>query len=174
AWGWFTLAPLSSRRCTAAVSPRIAASATSDAFTQVVVASRSAATTPPAREIRRLPARLRRFIPLLPQPTRHARRQLDVLQPAGAVAEALSMDIELVEEAQQQVARPHRLGRIRQVAITRHPAVVPAEDHVRNVVMQVLIRVAHVAAVQDQRMIEQRAVALLRARELVRKVREHL
>ena len=49
-----------------------------------------------------------------------------------------------------------------------------ADQHVRHVVVQVLVGVAHVAAVENQRMIEQRAVAVLGLRQLVDKVRQHL
>ena len=35
-----------------------------------------------------------------------------------------------------------------------------ADQHVRHVVMQMLVRIAHVAAVEDQRVIEQGAIAI--------------
>jgi hypothetical protein len=54
------------------------------------------------------------------------------------------------------------LGGIRQVTASAQLAVQAADQHVRHVVVHVLIRVAHVAAVQHQRLIEQRAVAVLR------------
>ena len=53
-------------------------------------------------------------------------------------------------------------------------AVVAADQDVRHVVVHVLVRVAHVAAVQQQRMIEQRAVAIVGVSQFVDEVRQHL
>jgi hypothetical protein len=46
---------------------------------------------------------------------------------------------------------------------------VPADEHVGHVVVQVLVWITHVAAVQEQRMVEQRAVAVLGLGQLVAK-----
>jgi hypothetical protein len=53
-------------------------------------------------------------------------------------------------------------------------AVQPADRHVRDVVVHVLVGVPHVAAVEHQRLIQQRAVAVLLRREPVHQVRHHL
>jgi hypothetical protein len=55
-----------------------------------------------------------------------------------------------------------------------HFSIGPADDHVRHVVVHVLVRVTHVAAEQHQRAIEERSVALLLLREIFDQVRQHL
>ena len=49
-----------------------------------------------------------------------------------------------------------------------------ADQNVRHVVMQVLVRIAHVGAVEDQRMIQQRAVAIRSVLQLVDEIRQAL
>ena len=53
-------------------------------------------------------------------------------------------------------------------------AVALAQDHVGQRIVVVQVAVAHVAAVQDDRMIQQRAVAILRGRQLLDELGEHL
>src|SRR5262245_25709515 len=79
-----------------------------------------------------------------------------VLQPAGAVADAVLMNVEPVEDAEQQVASRHGLLRIRQVAAAFQLPCGAADEYVRYVVVHVLVRIAHVAAEENQRLIEQR------------------
>ena len=47
-------------------------------------------------------------------------------------------------------------------------------QQVRHIVVQVLVRVAHVAAVKDERMIQQRAIAVRSILQLVDKIRQAL
>jgi hypothetical protein len=64
------------------------------------------------------------------------------------------MNVELIEEAQQQIARGDGLGRIREVAPTLEPPVVAADQHMRHVVMQVLVGVTHIAAEEQQQIVD--------------------
>ena len=49
-----------------------------------------------------------------------------------------------------------------------------ADQNVRHIVMQVLVGIAHVGAVENQRMIQQRAVAVGRVLQLVDEIRQAL
>ena len=49
-----------------------------------------------------------------------------------------------------------------------------AHQNVRHIVVQVLVGIAHVGPVEDQRVVEQRAVAIRRLLQLVDEVREAL
>src|SRR5262249_3793469 len=147
------------RTRTAALSPCIAASATSDlpaapARTMASVATRANVITPA----------------LSPKPL----ALLDRSKFPLAISDRVLADAELVEDRQQQAAGRYRLRRIRDVAVALHASVQPSDEHVRDVVVHVLVRVAHVAAVEHERMIEQRAVAVLCLRETIDQVRQHL
>src|SRR6267154_2155405 len=153
--GALTSAFLSMRARTAALSPRMAASATSDLPARTTAGAANIPITraaSPACSVFRFTF----FVSCL--------SLLDRSQLAFAVADGVLRDSELVENRQQQVAGRHGFGRVGDVAVALHLAVEGADEHVRDVVVDVLVRVAHVAAVEDERVIEQRPVAVLRGR----------
>ena len=76
-----------------------------------------------------------------------------------AVAEAVLMDAQFVEQRQHQV-RHGRVRRKRQVAAAFQLAGSAARHHDGQRIVIVLIAVAHAAAVEDGRMIQQIAVAI--------------
>src|SRR4051794_40296989 len=80
----------------------------------------------------------------------------DALQAPGAVAELVDAGVELVEDAEEQVARGYRAARDGDVLVALYLPRGATDQHVRYVVVQVLIGVAHVRPVQDQRAIQQR------------------
>src|SRR6185437_14685107 len=91
----------------------------------------------------------------------------------GAVAELRHLDTDLVEDRQVQVGqRGARSGR--DVLAADVLAVGAAHQDLRQRIVVVLVAVAHVRAVEEQRMIEDAAVAFLEARQLLQKVREAL
>ncbi len=67
--------------------------------------------------------------------------------------------VDLHLDREQQAAGRHSLRRIRDVAVALHLAVQGADEHVRHVVVHVLVGVPHIAAVENHRLIEQRSVA---------------
>src|SRR5258707_9474401 len=78
-------------------------------------------------------------------------------QPAGAVADAVLLNAIQLENAQQKIPAGDGFGRIRQVTVPLHLAGFAADQNVRHVVLQVLIGCAHLAALDSQRTIDQRA-----------------
>src|SRR6185437_14006422 len=63
----------------------------------------------------------------------------DPLCPAGAVAELIHLHVELVENAQQQIARGHGAAGKGHVPVALQAPVGTADQHVRYVIMQMLI-----------------------------------
>src|SRR5438477_6406888 len=111
-----------------------------------------------------LPMARRRFVVMTSLPLR---RQLEVFQPSGAVADAVLMNVEPIQQAQQQISRRHRHRRICEVTIALQLSIGAADNHVRYVLMAMLIRVPHVRAVEHQRVIEQSPVSVRRLRQPV-------
>ena len=80
-----------------------------------------------------------------------------------------------VQNAQKEVARRERLRRIRHVPPSFELTRCAAHQNVRHVIVKVLIGVAHVGPIQDQRVIQQGlAVSFLRSLQLVQVIRETL
>ena len=76
--------------------------------------------------------------------------QLQILQPARAVADAVLVNVELVQYAQQQITGRHGLRGIGQMTPAFESPVQSSDQHVRHIVVKVLIGVPHVAAIQNQ------------------------
>jgi len=106
--------------------------------------------------------------------TRWRERLDQFFETPGAVTETVAMDIELVEDTQQQVARWHRLGRVGKMTSAFQATVVATEQDMRHIIVQMLVRITHVAAVQHQRVIQQAAVAVIGVLQLVDEVGQHL
>src|SRR5262245_34039014 len=84
-------------------------------------------------------------------------RTLQILQRASAVAERLLLHTHLGEHGDEQVGH-RRVVLVLQVPSALHLPSRAADDEVRQREMIVGVAVAHVAAVEEQRVIEQRAV----------------
>jgi len=70
------------------------------------------------------------------------------------------MDVEAIEQAEQQVPGRDRHARVGEMPVAFQLAVRAAHEHVGHVFVAMLIGVAHVAAVENQRMIQQRPVTV--------------
>src|SRR6266850_1747522 len=80
-------------------------------------------------------------------------RPLQAREPSRTVALHVPLDPVQVEEAEQQVAGRHRLPLVVEVPVAFQLAAGAADEEVRDVVVLMLVRVAHVRPVQDQRLI---------------------
>src|ERR1700691_365570 len=80
---------------------------------------------------------------------------LEGLQTAGAVADAVLVNVVLIQQCQQQIAGRYGLSRISQMTPAFESAVQSTYEHMGHVVVNVLIGIPHVAAIEHQRMIEQ-------------------
>ena len=86
----------------------------------------------------------------------------------------LSMvNVEAIQQAEQQISRRDRHGRVGQVTVALQLSVGAPDEDVGDVLVAMLIRVPHVRAIEHQRMIEQRPVSVRRLRQLVHEIREH-
>ena len=94
----------------------------------------------------------------------------DLTGPARAVDEAVEANAHAVEQREVQV-RQRRLLRIPDVIAALDAADAAARDDDRQVAMIVDVRIAHAAAEQVRRVIEQRAVAVRRRLQLLQQVR---
>ena len=90
---------------------------------------------------------------------------------AGAVAERVDFDVDLVEQRHEQVRLRRVLG-AHDVLAALQLAAAAADHDVRQRVVIVRVAVAHVAAVEQHRVIQQRAVAVLRRVELRQELAE--
>src|SRR5690242_10672801 len=90
--------------------------------------------------------------------------------PCAVVSDLVLMYSKHIQNAQQQIGGGNRFGREGQVPSALELSGSAARQDIRHVVVQVLVGVAHVGAVQDQGVIEQRAVAVRSAPELVEEV----
>src|SRR5262245_23502009 len=99
-------------------------------------------------------------------------RTLDPLEPTLAVALYFTVNAEHVHHTQQQVARGNRFAGIRHVTAALKLSVGPSDENVRHVELRMLIRVPHVGAVERQRVVEQRPVAVGCHLELLGEVRQ--
>src|SRR5579885_1155037 len=158
AWGALTSAFCRSSASTAGRSPRLAASAT--ALLPAPEAPQHSAETAAHTTNADFTGLIARS-PLL----HHELHETG--QVTGAVADAFLLDAVHLDDAQQEIARGHRLGRERQVASALQLPARAADQDVRNVVVQVLVGVSHVGAVEHQRMVEQRPVAVRSLGQLV-------
>ena len=95
----------------------------------------------------------------------HRQRLKQLIHLAPAVGERVEPDAHLVEQRQVQVGQRRRLGEA-DVAAASHSARGAAGDEDRQVVVVVQVGVAHAAAVQEERMVQQRAVAFRRGPQL--------
>src|ERR1700678_420991 len=75
-------------------------------------------------------------------------------QPARAIADLIFMDAVQIENTRQHVPGGNGLRFISQVAISLELPGGSANQNVRHVIMQVLVGVAHIGAIKDQRMIQ--------------------
>src|SRR4029077_3769500 len=91
-------------------------------------------------------------------------RTLDLREDAAAVAELLDRDVVAVEQRDEQIGEA-RILRILQMLAALDVSVRVAENLRRQRVVVVLVAVAHVAAEQNRRVIEDRAVGFLRLRQ---------
>ena len=89
------------------------------------------------------------------------------------VADAVFVNVEAVQKAQQQISRRNLHGRVCQVTVTAQLSVGASDEDVGDILMAMLIRVPHVRAVEHQRMIEQCPVSVLRLCQPVHEVRQH-
>src|SRR6266536_501725 len=89
---------------------------------------------------------------------------------ARTVAETLLAHVEQVHDAHQQIPRRNGLGREPEVPPALELTRGAAGQIVRHVVVQVLIGVADVAAVEHDGVIQERAVDILRAAQLLQEV----
>src|SRR5690606_30497398 len=97
---------------------------------------------------------------------------LQVRERPGAVAELLQVHAGLVEHRHEQV-RHRCVIRVLQVPPALHPAGRPAHDQVRQREVVVRVAVAHVAAVEQHAVVEQRAVAVGGVPHLLDELGEH-
>ena len=74
---------------------------------------------------------------------------LEFLKPAGAVADTVLVNSEHVQNAQQKISGRNSLRGIRQVTPSFKSSGRAARQNVRHVVVLMLIRIAHVAAVEN-------------------------
>src|SRR3989442_1427739 len=87
----------------------------------------------------------RRLISMPPQLCKPCLR-LQALQPARAVADAVLVNAEHIEDAQQQIPGRHGFGRIRQMTPALELPIRSSEEHVRGIFMTMLVGVPHVGA----------------------------
>src|SRR6185295_12738613 len=156
----FGLAPFASMPSTAARSPRSAAS---------TIVSVAADATTETEKMMTAAAHVR----LKADATKVATNVIsDLRENPTAVTQFFDRDVVAVEERDEQVREP-RVLRILQVLAAFDLAVRVAEDRRRQRIVVVLVAVGHVAAEQDRRVIEHRAVRLRRLCEPLDELREH-
>ena len=78
---------------------------------------------------------------------RRAPLQSQVIQPARTIADAFMMNVELVQDAEQQIACRDRPRRICEMTAAFELTVGATDQHVRYVVVKVLIGIAHITAI---------------------------
>ena len=88
----------------------------------------------------------------------------------GAIAEFFRLHAHPIQQRKPKVGLRRINIRIDYVAARLYAAIPAAQEQTRYVVMQVLVRVAHAAAVNRHRMIEQGSVAFLNRFELLDQV----
>src|SRR5438034_2135804 len=149
----FTSGCWRSRARTAAVSPRLTASTSGR--------SRAPALTfgPASSRTAHAAANWFRFIATPCDGSLHAGQRLEFHR-AGAVAELLHRHADLLEQRHVQVVH-RRVLREPQVAAALELSRAAADQHERQIDVRVLIRIAQPAALQDHRVVQQRAVAVL-------------
>src|SRR5215831_16914793 len=130
----------------AALSPFMAASATSlrPAAQKVIVAIENNSSAKAARNVFRIMS---------------AVISLELREPVGAVALFIPMDAIHIEDAQQQVSGCDGFSLEVNMASAFELSVDTANEVVRHIVMLMLIRVAHVGAMQNQCVIQQRSIS---------------
>src|SRR5690606_16458304 len=101
------------------------------------------------------------------------RSRLHLGERSAAVADRLDGNVGPMQHGQQQIREP-RILRVNQVLTALDLAVRVTEDRRRQRIVVVPVAVAHVAAEHDDRVIEHRAVALLRVHEPVDEAGEKL
>ena len=84
------------------------------------------------------------------------------------------MNVEQIQNTQQQIARRNLLTGIGQMTASLQLSVCSADQSMRHVIVQMLVRVSHVTAVENERMIQQRAVAIVGLLQLVDEMGGHL
>ena len=89
----------------------------------------------------------------------HAERGKQIGDLAGAVAEAVDVHADFVEEREVQIGERHGLV-VADVSIAFHPACRAPGDEDRQVGVIVHVGVSNAATVEQQRVIQERAVAL--------------
>src|SRR5688572_8226771 len=178
--GAFGSAPVARRRNAAARSPRSVASSNRFSAAVAIVAVRlDTATT----AVKTYQGRLGPHVPAPASATDSARprderrvrqaRTSDLREDAAAVANLLHRDVVAVEQRHEQI-REARVLRILQVLAALDASVRVAEDGRRQRIVVVPVAVAHVAAEDDRRVVEHGAAALLRLRQPLDELREHL
>src|SRR5438132_1357355 len=71
-------------------------------------------------------------------------------QPAVAITNAVLMNAVHIQNAEQKIPRSDGLSWIRQVTSPLELAGCAADQHVRHIVVQMLVGIAHIGAVQGQ------------------------
>src|SRR6185436_4209225 len=99
--------------------------------------------------------------------------RLRKLDAPRAVAEGLDRYTDAVEQRQEQ-GRPWRTGRLGAALTAAGPPRGAADDGERQVEVSVQVRVTKRAAIQEHRVVEQRAVAFRSRRELAQERREQI
>src|SRR5678816_982390 len=89
----------------------------------------------------------------------------------GAVALLFLIDPVQLQHADEQIARRDRLALVREMAVSAQSQILAADQEVRHIVMLVLVGVAHVRAVHDDGVVEQRAVTLTNRLQLLSQIR---
>src|SRR5438067_9463306 len=99
---------------------------------------------------------------------------LQRLEPAGARPDPCLIDPVQVQHAQQHVRGALRVVGEYEVTVPLERAVDASDENHGHLLVRMAMRVAHVAALVDQHVIEQRAVAVRNVPELFTEVREVL
>ena len=93
---------------------------------------------------------------------------------SGAVAERVAVDTEQAKNTEQDVSSGYGFPRVGQMSVAFQLTGRASQDEMWHVVVLMLIGVAHVGAVEHERLIEQRALTILRLGQLVDEVPEAL
>ena len=92
----------------------------------------------------------------------------------AALPDTLSLDTVQMQDAEQHVRRSLRVVREHHVTVSLERAVDAADENHRHLLVRVPMRIAHVAALVDQHVIEHRAVAVGHVLQLLDEVRQVL
>ena len=92
---------------------------------------------------------------------------LQFLEQTRTVSLLVLLNAVHVQDTQQEISGRHRLSIVMDMAAAFELAAESADEEMRHIVMLMLIRVAHIRAVQNQRVIEECTVTVRRVLQLV-------